>query len=295
MTTSAPCATERLDAELLAEALRHALDGVAVVESNHDGTGTRLAYGNATLAALLRRPEEWLPGRTLDDIEIEAAGDPNLTNAGVGVRVRLKRVDGSTIECERWVAMLSNARVALYYRPLPKAAPGALAAALERSSGLSTEEQLLDMLNRDWSIGQRDGRNVTLMRFEVDTWAEYQEVFGRSAADNVLRQVGRTIAAVMKRTSDVVAKCGNGEFMVLGVAMEGEAAYAFARQIVERIRSLSIHHPRSATGRFLTVSAGIVTVSPPREQSHLTLVEATRQALARARANGGNTAVQGGL
>ncbi len=151
------------------------------------------------------------------------------------------------------------------------------------------------MLNRDWSIGQRDGRNVTLMRFEVDTWAEYQEVFGRSAADNVLRQVGRTIAAVMKRTSDVVAKCGNGEFMVLGVAMEGEAAYAFARQIVERIRSLSIHHPRSATGRFLSVSAGIVTVSPPREQSHLTLVEATRQALARARANGGNTAVQGGL
>ncbi len=124
MTTSAPCATERLDAELLAEALRHALDGVAVVESNHDGTGTRLAYGNATLAALLRRPEEWLPGRTLDDIEIEAAGDPNLTNAGVGVRVRLKRVDGSTIECERWVAMLSNARVALYYRPLPQGSPG---------------------------------------------------------------------------------------------------------------------------------------------------------------------------
>jgi diguanylate cyclase (GGDEF)-like protein len=285
--------TTTLDAQLLAETLRNALDGIAVVESGHDGT--RVAYGNATLAALLRRPETWVSGRALEEVEIEAAADPTLTNAGVGVRVRLKRVDGSTVECERWAVMLSNARVALYYRPLPKGSPGALAAALERSSGLATEEHLLDLLNRDWSIGQRDGRNVTLMRFEIDTWAEYQEIFGRSASENVLRQVGRTIASITKRTSDVVAKCGNGEFMVLGVAMEPEAAYGFARQIVERIRSLSIHHPRSATGRFLTVSAGVITVSPPREQSCTTLVDASSRTLARARSSGGNRAVQGEL
>jgi diguanylate cyclase (GGDEF)-like protein len=293
MTTSELSVTAALDAELLADALRNALDGIAVVESNHDGT--RVAYGNATLAALLRRPEAWMTGRALEDIEIEAAADPTLTNAGVGVRVRLKRVDGSTVDCERWAVMLSKARVALYYRPLPKSSPGALAAALERSSGLATEEHLLDLLNRDWSIGQRDGRNVTLMRFEVDSWAEYQDIFGRSASENVLRQVGRTIASITKRTSDVVAKCGNGEFMVLGVAMEPEAAFGFARQIVERIRLLSIHHPRSASGRFLSVSVGVITVAPPREQPSSTLIEASGRTLARARSSGGNRAVQGEL
>ncbi len=293
MTTSEPPVAATLDVELLADALRNALDGIAVVESNHDGT--RIAYGNATLSALMRRPEDWIAGRALDEVEIEAAADPTLTNAGVGVRVRLKRVDGSTVDCERWAVMLPNARVALYYRPLPKSSPGALAAALERSSGLATEEQLLDLLNRDWSIGQRDGRNVTLMRFEVDTWAEYQEVFGRSASENVLRQVGRTIASITKRTSDVVAKCGNGEFLVLGVAMDADSAYGFARQIVERIRSLSIHHPRSVTGRFLTVSAGVITVSPPRERPCTVLVEASARTLARARSSGGNRAVQGEL
>jgi diguanylate cyclase (GGDEF)-like protein len=294
MTTSAPSAVETPDAKLLADALRHALDGVAVIEYGDDGV-TRLAYGNATLAGLLRRPEEWLAGRTLAEIEIEATGDPTLTNAGVGVRIRLKRVDGATVDCERWVVMLSDARIAVYYRPLPKSAPGVLAAALERSSGLSTEEHLLDLLNRDWSIGQRDGRNVTLMRFEVDTWSEYQEIFGRSASENVLRQVGRTIASITKRTSDVVAKCGNGEFMVLGVAMDADAACGFAQQIVERIRLLSIHHPRSASGRFLSVSAGVVTVSPPREQGCSTLLDAARRALALARARGGNGVVQGAL
>ena len=85
MTTSEPPVAATLDVELLADALRNALDGIAVVESNHDGT--RIAYGNATLSALMRRPEDWIAGRALEEVEIEAAADPTLTNAGVGVSI----------------------------------------------------------------------------------------------------------------------------------------------------------------------------------------------------------------
>ena len=148
--------TTTSDAQLLEEVLRHALDGIAVVESR-DGL-TQVTYGNATLAALLRRSEDWVAGRRLEDVEVEAPADPNLTATGIGSRVRLKRVDGTLVDCERWAVMLSGGRIALYYRPVPRSSPGVLAAALERSSGLSTEEQLLEMLARDWSIGQRDGR-----------------------------------------------------------------------------------------------------------------------------------------
>jgi diguanylate cyclase (GGDEF)-like protein len=280
-----------LDPQLLEEVLRHALDGVAVVDS---GTGsTRIVYANATLAGLLRRNDDWLPGRPLEDIEVEAPADPNLTATGIGARVRLKRVDGSFVDCERWVVLLAGSRVALYYRPLPRSAPGALAAALERSSGLSSEQQLFDLLGRDWSIGQRDGRAVTLMRFEIDAWAEYQEVFGRSASDNLLRQVGRTIASVTRRASDVVARTGRGGFIVLGVSMEPAAAFDFADQIVGRLRALALHHPRSSSGRFVTVSAGVVTACPPRGISQDALLDATRAALDQARAAGGNQAVRG--
>lgn len=281
------------DPQLLDEVLKHALDGIAVVESG--GGTTRVIYGNATLAALLRRSDDWATGRRLEEIEVEAPADPNLTTTGFGSRVRLKRVDGTLIDCERWAVMLAGARVALYYRPVPRTSPGVLAAALERSSGLSTEDQLLEMLARDWSIGQRDGRHVTLMHFEIDCWTEYQEVFGRSACDNLLRQIGRTIASIMKRASDVVARTGSGGFLVLGVAMEPEAAHAFGDQIVTRVRSLSIHHPRSTTGRFLTVSAGVVTANPPRGAESTAMLAATHAAVARAQDTGGNRAVRGEL
>jgi len=279
------------DPEMLAEVLRHALDGVAVVTGNHGAP--RVTYGNATLAALLRRPEEWLEGRALEEIEIEAPADPSLTSTSVGVRVRLKRVDGTTIECERWAVMLPEARLAIYYRPVPRTAPGALAAALERASGLSTPEHLIEVLRRDWAIAQRDGRLVTVMRFDIDAWRDYHEVFGRGPSENVLRQVARTIATATKRASDIVAKHGDDEFVVLGVAMDPANAARFAEQIIGRIRSLAIHHPRSTIGRYLTMSAGVVTVTPPRDKACESILEAAERALQQAKGQGGNCVVTG--
>lgn len=285
--------TQILDPELLAEVLRHAPDGVAIL-----GTGPApqtIAYWNSTLAALLRRQEEWLEGRTVEEIEAEAPVDPTTTATGVGLRVRLKRADGSQLECERWAVMLPQGRVVLYYRPVPRKASGALAAALDRTSALSTPQQLLDVLRRDWSIGQRDGRTLTLMQFEVDALKEYQDVFGRGAGENVVRQVGRTLSAAMKRASDLVVRRGDDTFLVLGIGMPAGQAASYAGQIIERVRSLSIHHPRSPTGRYLTVSAGVVTATPARELGSEALLHATEQALRQAQAGGGNRVAQGSV
>lgn len=277
------------DPMLLAEVLRHALDGVAVVEGG--GDAPRVLYANATLAGLLRQPEDWPIGRALGEIEIEAPADPDATTAGVGQRVRLRRADGTTVECERWAMLLPDARLALHYRPVPRSAPGALAAAVDRSSGLSTPEHLMEVLRRDWSIAQRDSRTLTVMHIDIDGCRDYLEVFGRSATDNVLRQVGRTIASAMRRTSDIVARLASDEFLLLGVSMEEGRAREHAEHIAGRVRALAIHHPRSRTGRYLTVSVGVVTVVPPRDQPVEVLLEAARRALSRAKEQGGNCVV----
>lgn len=281
------------DPGLLAEVLRHALDGVAVVVPGD--VSPRVAYANATLAALLRRPEEWLEQRPLEEFEIEAPVDPNLTGTAVGVRVRLKRADGTTVECERWAVMLPEARLCLYYRPAARSSPGALAAALDKTSGLSTPEHLIEVLRRDWSIAQRDGRRLTVMRFNIDAWRDYNEVFGRGPSENVLRQVGRAIATATRRASDIVARSGDDDFIVLGVSMDPDNALHFAEQISGRVRSLAIHHPRSSVGRYLTVSAGVVTAAPPRDQACEVILEAAATALRLAKSRGGNCVVNGKL
>jgi PleD family two-component response regulator len=47
------------------------------------------------------------------------------------------------------------------------------------------------------------------------------------------------------------------------------------------------------TGKFLTVSAGVVTAQPPRGASHVMLLGATRVAMGEATASGGNRAIRG--
>jgi len=274
------------DSTPLADVLRHAPDGIAVVQ----GVAPRISFANETLAALLRMPASALIGQALEELEIEAPADASATAGCGAMRVQLKRGDGSAVACERWAVLLPDGQLALYYRPLLRAAAGT---ATDRASGLATTEHLLETLRRDWSIGQRDGRSITLLRFDVDACREYREVFGRLATDNVLRQLGRTIVAAMRRTSDVVARFGDDEFVALAVAMEPQSACAFAEAMLGRIRSLAIHHPRSRTGRFLTMSAGVVSAVPPRGRDCEMLLDAAQRALERAKHAGGNR-VEGG-
>src|SRR5262249_54215233 len=100
-----------IDPEMLADVLRHALDGVVVVE----GDDARVVYANATLAAMMRRPEGWPLGRPLQELEQDTTVETPRP-AGTGVRCRLRAADGTVTECDRWEFVLQHGRRALFYR-----------------------------------------------------------------------------------------------------------------------------------------------------------------------------------
>jgi diguanylate cyclase (GGDEF)-like protein len=280
--------------EVLLDVLRHALDGIAVVQA--DAADSRVIYVNATLAGMLQRTEDSLVGHALDELERPPEGPGP---AEVSPRVHLRCSDGTYLECERWDAPLGGDRRALYYRPATRAAgengQSALMVAADRAVGLKSREHLIEVLRRDWSIGQRDGRSITVMRFTIDDFKSYHEVFGRVAAESVQRQIGRTLASAMRRASDVVTRMGASDFLALGVSMDPEAAQAYAESILGRIRLLALHHPRSTTGRFMTVSVGVVTAVPPRERHYESILDAADEALKRAQRDGGNRVAAGSI
>src|SRR5262245_9016132 len=281
-----------MDNDLLMEVLRHAPDAVAVVEGTE--AGGRIVYANATLALLLQRQDEWALGRNLGELESNGScGAAKVSSAPVS----LVCADGTRIGCERFESQLTGDRRVVFYRPMPKLAFEASQAlpGLPNSTGLATREHLMEVLRRDWSIAQRDSARITVMRFDLDAFRSYIEIFGRMAADNVLRQVGKTIASAMRRTSDVVARFDDDEFVVLGVAMEPPSAALHAEQILGRVRALAVHHPRSPTGRYLTMSCGIVTGIPSRGSDCDAILEAASRALIKAKADGGNRVVGGEL
>ena len=63
-----------------------------------------------------------------------------------------------------------------------------------------------------------------------------------------------------------------------------------AESVLARVRDLAIHHPRSAVSRFLTMSAGVVTLTPDQDSTPEKLIAAAQDALQKARDEGRNRA-----
>ncbi len=67
-------------------------------------------------------------------------------------------------------------------------------------------------------------------------------------------------------------------------------AHEYAKTVLERVRALMVHYPRAtASGRYLTLSAGACTLAPPRDMELSVCVAACMRALQRAKGRGKNT------
>ena len=80
-----------------------------------------------------------------------------------------------------------------------------------------------------------------------------------------------------------------GTFAVLTQGDAAEKASQYAQVVAQRVRDLLMHHPRAGSGRFVTLSAGVASLVPPRELSLDSLLKACRSSLKRAKTLGKNS------
>ena len=159
----------------------------------------------------------------------------------------------------------------------------------DRLTGLHSRAYFEELLQRDWSMAQRESHEIGLVLFDIDDLGPYNEIFDKAAGDACIRRVARVIAGVLPaRSGDLIGRWEGGTFAVLTQGDSADKAGEYARVVVQRVRDLLIHHPRGANGRYVTLSAGVACLVPPRELALAALSNAARAALKRAKANGRN-------
>ncbi|MEO6081070.1 MAG: diguanylate cyclase [Steroidobacteraceae bacterium] len=153
----------------------------------------------------------------------------------------------------------------------------------DRVTGLSSRAWFDELLAREWRIARREAQPLTLTLFNIDALKAYSEIYGRSAGDACVRRIARTIAGVFRRGSDVVGLWSEGCIAVLAVHREGMGVggiVTHATATVRKVADMHIHHPRSTLQRFVTVTAGLATVIPGRdEETPARLIERTEHAV----------------
>jgi len=133
-------------------------------------------------------------------------------------------------------------------------------------TGLLNGPAFTDVFEHDWAVAARENGKLSLVTFTLEDFDAYLEVFGRHAADSCLRRVGQAIRRCLRRASDVAARPDGQRFLVLSHATDEDGVRDFAGKISTAVRELGLHHPRSDSSRFVTVSYEVYVADVSAEQ-----------------------------
>jgi diguanylate cyclase (GGDEF)-like protein/PAS domain S-box-containing protein len=281
-------------------------EGIAICDAR--APDHPVVYVNAAFERLTGYPAEAVIGnnqRMLQGTDTEQEGRRRLRDAiaaGTSCRILIRnyRKDGGLIWNEIFLQPMSGAdggisHYAAFYRDVserqkaPERSIDGVPTWLreDRVSGMSSRQWFDELLRREWSLARREARPLTLIFFDIDGLGDYNDTFGRAAADTCIRRVARTIANAFRRGADVIGRWDNGCIAVLAAqpvvpASPGIAVYT--ETVAQRVAEMHIHNPRGTVQKFITVSAGLATAAPAREADGSEgLVTAAQAALTRAK------------
>jgi len=123
-------------------------------------------------------------------------------------------------------------------------------------TGLANRRVLVEQAPRVWRQARREGSQVVAMVLDLDHFKQLNDAHGHAAGDAVLQAVAASLAASV-RPSDVLARTGGEEMIVLGLV--GDPVEA--RRLAERLRA-AVAASRTGGGHTVTASIGVALTRP---------------------------------
>lgn len=181
---------------------------------------------------------------------------------------------------------LSNTRLAALVRQLEEAAM------TDALTGLSNRRHFNETLSRMFAESTRYGSELSCIMMDVDNFKQINDSLGHQRGDELLRLVGRIIAA-NSREADVPARYGGDEFVMLLPQTDIETAVGVGQRL-QRELALVLERFQRRSDLQLGVSIGIActTVDRPTSPEHL-VTQADRAMYAAKKAGKGTIMIHG--
>ena len=158
-------------------------------------------------------------------------------------------------------------------------------------TGLFNRRYVERRLKEEWARAKRHGLPLSVLLLDLDHFKGINDTHGHAAGDLVLSEVGKLLLETVRET-DVVARYGGEEIIVIAPNTSIGAAHALAERLRQRVegRQADLASGRPADRVAVTVSVGAAAMDPgDREGS--SLVRRADVALYRAKQAGRNRTV----
>lgn len=173
----------------------------------------------------------------------------------------------------------------MYERLKTSSETDALTGLFNKATGEKLMQAVLPLCKRDKNL-------VTIFFMDIDYFKNYNDTYGHLAGDEVLKQVADNIRGILVRKTDIVARIGGEEFIMMLVGTTSNDAIRLARRLLSRVESMNIPSGHGATRDHLTISIGVVTEdvtnSECDEKTLFDMINTADQMLYKAKASGRN-------
>ena len=169
---------------------------------------------------------------------------------------------------------------------------------------LASEDSLMGIANRrtfDITLKQefiravRNRSSLALVMIDVDRFKQFNDIYGHLAGDDCLRKLGQALKQIPSRSSDLVARYGGEELVVLLPETDIDGAEQMAERVRQTIEALAIPHSANP-GQVVTVSAGVAAIKPTLgDNDALGLLQAADDGLYRAKDEGRNRVIRAAM
>ncbi len=122
---------------------------------------------------------------------------------------------------------------------------------------LYTKGYFLDRLKDECKRGLRQDMVFSLMLLDIDYFKNYNDKFGHTSGDIVLKNLSSVISSFLKESGLIISRFGGEEFCALLPSRDKNSAYKIADELRQRIEKTKIILRKQET--HVTVSIGLAT------------------------------------
>ncbi|GBU25576.1 hypothetical protein R83H12_02226 [Fibrobacteria bacterium R8-3-H12] len=164
---------------------------------------------------------------------------------------------------------------------------------IDELTKLDNRRSFLEYIDLVWKQSRRLHTPLSVLLIDVDYFKKYNDSLGHLEGDKALIAIAQCMKKHLKRDTDFIARFGGEEFVCLLPYIEKEDAANFARELVQNVENMKIHHPMSEHSKYVTISVGMASAVPDANNSYTQLLDEADKALYMAKHSGRNRVVAG--
>lgn len=160
---------------------------------------------------------------------------------------------------------------------------------IDSLTGLYNRRHFDECLDQEYKKGSRIQHPPTVIIADIDYFKQINDQHGHQAGDDFLRLTAILLRRVFKRSTDIVARFGGEEFIVMLSDGPPQTAFELAEELRRRMAAMRM--PYNGVEVSATISIGIASAAYGFEESQDALIARADEALYQAKSQGRNRTI----